>query len=425
MYLRDWIHQRHPLPAQLRVIESVTAALADAHSGGLLHKALRPENIPVTEEGECTLEFDQRPSSPAEAPSYLAPEVADGRVPTQKSDIFSAGVVFYEVLTGEHPFEAFAVPPTPLKDVRSDVSRDLTDAITACMEKDPGWRPADLSYLLEVVRKLRGEAGGASAKAAPKPKDARPATGGLPKKSGAAPGRWGSASGPPIVPIAAGVAGLLALGSGWYWLTRPTADNRSARTTTAAPATAPAQPQAAPAAAATAGPAATPKPTPPPAATPTPAAAAAATPIPPPTTRPASTPPPPPTTQAAAPPTLPPATQAAAPPPTLAPAAVVPELPAVPASLSAIAPFSLKRGATNVVDVHGKGLRSDHRPIVFKAKTREAAPGFTIVKTRLTSSELLLVFIQVAADAAPGKYTFALADAQGNTTNLLNLEVPK
>ena len=87
--------------------------------------------------------------------------VVEGAAPSAQSDIYAAGVIFYEMLSGRSPTPD---RPTPLSDLRPDIQRDLTDAVMGCLEKGPDWRPKDLSYLLQVVRTLRGQGAGKGVK---------------------------------------------------------------------------------------------------------------------------------------------------------------------------------------------------------------------------------------------------------------------
>ena len=91
------------------------------------------------------------------ASRYRAPELQEGAAHSAQSDIYSAGVIFYEMLSGRSPSPD---RPSPLADLRPDVPRDLTDAVMGCLEKGPDWRPKDLSYLLQVVRTLRSQGAG-------------------------------------------------------------------------------------------------------------------------------------------------------------------------------------------------------------------------------------------------------------------------
>ncbi|HWX25063.1 MAG TPA: protein kinase, partial [Vicinamibacteria bacterium] len=174
MNLADWIRKTHPFPDQLDVIEGVSQAVDDAirKEEGMLSP--EPSRIEVASDHSVRM---RPPSGTGPNSPYTAPEIREGRPPRPNADVFSAGVIFYEILAGRHPFMGEnpkaelegALQPPPLRDLRPELPRDLTDAITACLERDPEWRPSDLGYLLQVVRSLKGP----KAKPAPPPK-ARP-----------------------------------------------------------------------------------------------------------------------------------------------------------------------------------------------------------------------------------------------------------
>jgi hypothetical protein len=101
------------------------------------------------------------------------------------------------------------------------------------------------------------------------------------------------------------------------------------------------------------------------------------------------------------------------------------EAPAVagPASIRAIAPFRLRPGALNVLDVHGSSIRADHRARVALPRKHEPVAGFTPTRYQLRNPGLLLVFLQVDASVRPGKYVFSLVGADGDETNAFTIEV--
>ena len=160
MNLEAWLRQDHSLRDQLKVIEGLSRALNEAHARGVIHRALEPANVEVDTDGRCQLSSAVTGSS---APPYHAPELSEGGSPSPQSDIYSAGVICYEMLSGRSPS---GERPTPLADLRPDVSRDLTDAVMGCLEKGPDWRPKDLSYLLQVVGTMRASGAKGAGRAA-------------------------------------------------------------------------------------------------------------------------------------------------------------------------------------------------------------------------------------------------------------------
>ena len=79
---------------------------------------------------------------------YRAPETSDGQTPGAQAQVYTVGVLCFEILGGR-PFEARGSPL--LRDVRPDLPRDVSDAVQACLEMDAEWRPKDVAYLQGLV----------------------------------------------------------------------------------------------------------------------------------------------------------------------------------------------------------------------------------------------------------------------------------
>jgi serine/threonine protein kinase len=153
----------HPLPFTevLRVVRGIGAALDVAHHAGLIHRDVKPSNILFTRDGEPVLaDFGIARLVEAEeqltvqgtligTPHYMAPEMASGEEAGPSSDLYSLGVVLYEMLAGEPPFPR----PTPLATVRAHVhesppslaQRDptISAAISAVVAHALAKHPAD------------------------------------------------------------------------------------------------------------------------------------------------------------------------------------------------------------------------------------------------------------------------------------------
>lgn len=104
------IHGQFDASRAARVIRQAAYALGEAHQEGILHRDLRPENVILNTDGEAEqvmlINFGTSSGEPnPDNAAYKPPEVLDGRVPTIASDIFSLGVVAYEMLTSRMPFE--------------------------------------------------------------------------------------------------------------------------------------------------------------------------------------------------------------------------------------------------------------------------------------------------------------------------------
>jgi len=438
MNLADWLKQSHPQSEQLSVLEGICDALHQAHSSNQLRGDIAPTSIEFGQSGGYEI------LSGAAAPAgYRAPEARSGAGGPMAA-IFSAGVIFYEILAGKHPFPGGATsgPAEPLRSVRRDLPSELTDAVMACLEVDPEWRPKDLSYVLQVVRRLRGNTPAAAPASRPAP---RMALESKPKVRTETVRRRPSSRGrPPLMAIAVG-ATLLIIGGVVLWLRsvpqgspKPTARPAatiSAPVPSASPSSAASTPTpSAPAPQPSAGPSLklTPTPTAGPVAAASPMASpahAAATPTPSlttptPTPRPSATPAPviaaTPVPVVATPTPAPLATPApvATPPPAVAAA------PTEPAALKSIAPPMMAPNTTNLYDVHGSGLRPELRAIFLKG--RDVAPGISVVRQKFVNATKVQLLVRVEEGVAGGGgYSVVLVDADGRATNGAPFQIGK
>ena len=170
--------------------------LAAAHTQRVLHRDLKPGNLRVTPDkllkildfglaqlfalpDDETLTTDKtldQQSPWAGTPAYLSPEQTDGKEPTTLSDIYSAGVVLYELATGSRPFPQrgdslrdailHSPPPAP-RSKNKEISPGLEAVILKCMEKDPNLRYQSANDLLEDLKELARGSGPHRAVAVP------------------------------------------------------------------------------------------------------------------------------------------------------------------------------------------------------------------------------------------------------------------
>ena len=173
--LRDALNEYGPLPAvrALEMMAQILAGLAAAHRAGILHRDLKPENVLLADDGRVKLgDFGLARAISAHTSTgdlvgtiaYLSPELVTRGQADARSDVYAAGILLYELLTGKQPFEgeqavqiayqhANATVPSP-----SLVARETPVAIDRLVAwstaKLPDDRPADAGELLSKVNAL-------------------------------------------------------------------------------------------------------------------------------------------------------------------------------------------------------------------------------------------------------------------------------
>jgi predicted Ser/Thr protein kinase len=177
--LTDWMQRRGRVPERdaRRIVGEVAAALAAAHARDLVHRDVKPANVLIEAETGRAFVADFGVSaalSPAGrqetkltgtgmiigTPPYMSPEQAAGDAVTPKSDVYSLGVLAYELLTGVLPFSASTAAgwaaahlrdtPEPVIRKRSELTPQLARLVERCLAKPPGDRPG----AAEVARAL-------------------------------------------------------------------------------------------------------------------------------------------------------------------------------------------------------------------------------------------------------------------------------
>jgi serine/threonine-protein kinase len=178
--LRQRLRHRLSLDEFFTIVIQCAEALASAHKRGIVHCDIKPENIMLTEQGQVKiLDFgvakhlprsDQsstvdRAGTFAGTPAYMSPEVLLEQAPDGRADIFSLGVVAYEVLTGQHPFMASSFvattdrirreTPASIRIFNRSVPEDLEALVNKAMAKDPAQRYSGADELLDDLRHVR------------------------------------------------------------------------------------------------------------------------------------------------------------------------------------------------------------------------------------------------------------------------------
>jgi eukaryotic-like serine/threonine-protein kinase len=175
-----------PLQDAMKYAEEIADALAVAHAAGIIHRDLKPANIIVSADGRVKLLdfglaklFDPTtPAADAETAAvhtrtgqivgtaaYMSPEQAEGRELDARSDIFSFGLVFYEMLCGQRAFvgdswistlaSILRDEPRPLPDLNAAIPPALKQYVMRCLRKDPTQR---FQTMLEVKQAIRAAA---------------------------------------------------------------------------------------------------------------------------------------------------------------------------------------------------------------------------------------------------------------------------
>lgn len=178
------LRKRWPLARLMGALVQVSRALAYAHRQGVVHRDIKPENILLGDGGEVYLSdwgnakrLGQGGDDPTAAvqlgtlrksglsgtPGYIAPELlaTEGKAADHRADLFSLGVVLYEVLTGHHPFDAASVlsvivatqtrDPRPPRSIVPSCPLVLEDLCLAMLAKDPDRRPGSSDEVADEI----------------------------------------------------------------------------------------------------------------------------------------------------------------------------------------------------------------------------------------------------------------------------------
>jgi serine/threonine-protein kinase len=173
--LRDALRDSGSLTTEqiVQVSKAVLSALSQAHSNGIVHRDLKPENVLLSDDGRIKvtdfglareLSADTDTGSLVGTVAYLAPEVIKrGKTQTQ-SDIYSYGIMLFEMLTGKQPFSGTDAIQVAMMHTSSRVgsalsenssaSKDLDELMLYCTEPDAGNRPKDAELALRALEKI-------------------------------------------------------------------------------------------------------------------------------------------------------------------------------------------------------------------------------------------------------------------------------
>jgi beta-lactam-binding protein with PASTA domain len=176
--LRDTITAQSPMAPRraLAVLEPVLGALAAAHRAGLVHRDVKPENVLISDEGAIKVaDFGLARAVTADTQhtstgvligtvSYIAPEIVTEGHADARADVYAAGVLLYELLTGRKPHEGETPIQVAYKHVHEDVPAPsrlvaglpaYVDALVArATAREPGLRPADAGVMLRQAQRV-------------------------------------------------------------------------------------------------------------------------------------------------------------------------------------------------------------------------------------------------------------------------------
>ncbi len=170
MTLKEYIQQNGPLPVEeaIPIMKQITSAITHAHENNIVHRDIKPQNILMDTYGNVKVtDFGIAVASSATALTetnsilgsvhYLSPEQARGGKATKKSDIYSLGIVFYELLTGELPFSGQTPVSIALKHLQADppsvrhfdekIPQSVENIVLRAMTKDPFHRYQTVSEM--------------------------------------------------------------------------------------------------------------------------------------------------------------------------------------------------------------------------------------------------------------------------------------
>ena len=178
--LRSLIHERKKFPPEeaVHIMEQVCLALDAAHQVDVIHRDLKPQNVMRDKAGRIlvmdfglarTLQGDGMTQTGALVGTmeYMSPEQALAKELDQRSDIFSAGLIFYELLTGVMPYRSDSALASlirrtqerakPISDYDSTIPQSLTNIVSKCLEREPAARYQTAKELLADLEAWQGK----------------------------------------------------------------------------------------------------------------------------------------------------------------------------------------------------------------------------------------------------------------------------
>ncbi len=174
--LRDVIKEKGALPPRLALalIDPVVEGLGAAHAAGLIHRDIKPENVLIADDGRIkvgdfglarAISTSTSTGALIGTVAYLSPELVLGKQADARSDIYSVGIMLYEMMTGRQPFDGEVPIQVAYQHVNSTVGApsalvpglagELDELVQWCTANDPDQRPVDGNSLLSELRHIR------------------------------------------------------------------------------------------------------------------------------------------------------------------------------------------------------------------------------------------------------------------------------
>ncbi|MBP3038323.1 Stk1 family PASTA domain-containing Ser/Thr kinase [Bacillaceae bacterium Marseille-Q3522] len=173
--LKQYIHHHFPIKVEeaLQIMEQLTSAISHAHHHHIIHRDIKPQNILIDREGNVKItDFGiamalsatsiTQTNSVIGSVHYLSPEQARGGMATKKSDIYSLGIVMFELLTGRLPFSGESAISIALKHLQSEtpslrrwnpsIPQSVENIVLKATAKDPFYRYDNVNEMAEDIR---------------------------------------------------------------------------------------------------------------------------------------------------------------------------------------------------------------------------------------------------------------------------------
>ncbi|MCC4249839.1 Stk1 family PASTA domain-containing Ser/Thr kinase [Microbacterium testaceum] len=172
-------HRRLTVDQTLTIMDAILSGLAAAHRAGIVHRDVKPENVLLAEDGRIKIgDFGLARATTANTASgaqlmgtiaYLAPELVTRGTADARSDIYSLGIMLYEMLVGEQPYKGeqpmqiayqHATDSVPRPSAKNPgVPEQLDELVLWATEREPAERPLDAGAMLERLREVEKELG--------------------------------------------------------------------------------------------------------------------------------------------------------------------------------------------------------------------------------------------------------------------------